>query len=36
MKQTSFVFRIPASNDVLLLVEIILSPRHFGGGGSKT
>jgi len=34
MQQTSFVFHIPASKDVLLLVEIILTPRQFGGGGS--
>ena len=34
MHRTSLVIHIPASYDVLLLVEIFNSPRHFGGGGS--
>jgi hypothetical protein len=36
MHRTSSVVHIPASTDVLLLVEIFTNPRHFGGGGSIT
>ena len=34
MNWTLCVVRIPASNDVLLLIGIFLNPCHFGGGGS--
>jgi hypothetical protein len=34
LNQTTFAFHIPTSTDVVLLVEITLPPRHFGGGGS--
>ncbi len=34
MSQTALSVHIPASKNVLLLVEIFLNPRHAGGGGS--
>jgi hypothetical protein len=34
MHRTSYVLYIPASNDVLLLIEIFTNPCHFAGGGS--
>src|ERR1039457_5257486 len=34
MNLTLSVTAIPASNDVVLLIGIVLNPCHFGGGGS--